>query len=245
MHTTTPCFRFRQFTVWHDRCAMKVGTDGVLLGAWCPLPAVHTVEALDIGTGSGLVALMLAQRLAQARYDFHIQGIDIDAAAASQASQNFRLSPWSDRLTGMLCPLQAFRSSAPFQLIVSNPPFFNNSLKNPDPSRAVARHTDRLCYYDLLSFAAANLASTGIFALILPTAARDDILSLAHTMGLALTHTTFVQSTAAKPPKRVLMAFRQGMITGNPAPAVSTLVLSSATSPRSDAYISLTRDFYL
>lgn len=224
---------------------MKVGTDGVLLGAWCPLPAVHAVEVLDVGTGSGLVALMLAQRLAQTQHDFHIQGIDIDAAAASQAAHNFRLSPWSDHLTGTLCPLQAFQPPAPFQLIVSNPPFFNNSLKNPDPARTVARHTDRLCYQDLLSFAAANLTCQGILALILPASAHDNMVALACTMGLTHTHTTFVRPTASKPPKRVLMAFQRGIVTESQLPVVSALTLSSATSPRSDAYAALTRDFYL
>lgn len=98
MHTATPNFRFQRFTVWHDHCAMRVGTDGVLIGAWAPLPDIPSVRILDIGTGSGLIALMLAQRCEQAGKTFHIQAIDIDPNATAQAMSNFQLSPWAEHL---------------------------------------------------------------------------------------------------------------------------------------------------
>ena len=145
-----PYFRFKQFTVWHDRCAMKVGTDGVLLGAWAGQERLgetqvnHPRNILDIGTGSGLIALMLAQRFPQAR----ITGIDCDKDAAMQAMENFTGSPWADRLRAVRTGLQDFcRDTATaaerFDLIVSNPPFYDNTLTNPDSRRSAARHTLR------------------------------------------------------------------------------------------------------
>ena len=159
---STPSFRFRQFTVWHDRCAMKVGTDGVLLGAWVHVPACSLVHVLDIGTGSGLIALMLAQRAALAQVD----ALDIDAEAVSQASDNFRNSPFADRLSAYHSSVQDWQmdndkcpngkcpngkcpsdkcsnGTCPngkcYDLIVSNPPFFRESLRNPDAARNAAR----------------------------------------------------------------------------------------------------------
>ena len=128
-------FRFKQFYVDDDRCAMKVGTDGVLLGCWCPTPHltfdIGHLRILDIGTGSGLIALMLAQRCT----DAHIDAIDIDAEAAAQAAENFASSPWSERLHAHHCSLQEWRPEEKYHLIVSNPPYFQNSLKNPDKGR--------------------------------------------------------------------------------------------------------------
>ena len=136
---SSPFFRFKQFTVWHDRCAMKVGTDGVLLGAWCPM-AVDSLQlivnsrkhkefrVLDIGTGSGLIALMLAQRLMGIG---HIDAIDIDTDAVAQAQDNFALSPWENMLHAHHSTLQDWQAEG-YDLIVSNPPYFQASLKNPN-----------------------------------------------------------------------------------------------------------------
>lgn len=135
----SPNFRFKLFTVWHDHCAMKVGTDGVLLGAWAQQKHARTI--LDIGTGSGLIALMLAQRFQEAE----ITGIDIDPSAAKQASDNFRLSPWSHRMHARCIDLHTFSlEDGHFDLIVSNPPYFSASLKNPNQQRATARHVAQL-----------------------------------------------------------------------------------------------------
>ena len=150
-------FRFKQFFADDSRCAMKVGTDGVLLGAWAPVDNFKSqadCRVLDIGTGCGLVALMLAQRLPMAR----ITAIDIDSEAALQAADNFSRSPWSDRLDAVCSSAQAVSRSlsslgniaGSFHLIVSNPPYFRNSLKNPDAARTLARHSDTLSMSDLL-----------------------------------------------------------------------------------------------
>lgn len=245
MRTATPNFRFQQFTVWHDKCAMKVGTDGVLLGAWAPLPQTNRVRVLDVGTGSGLIALMLAQRLTKAGKTFHVQGIDLNYPAAQQAIQNFRQSPWSEYMTCTPCSLQEFQATMPYQLIVSNPPFFQDSLKNADPCKATARHTDKLTYQELLHCSVAMLADDGILAVILPATAESDILNLAAWEGLLPTRIVRVQPKPKKPAKRVMIAFQRTNVVGPVPPRVHTMTIESATSPRSEEYARMTKDFYL
>ena len=175
---------------------MKVGTDGVLLGAWSPKGTC----ILDIGTGSGLIARMLMQRCPEAQID----AIDIDAAAVQQARENgadahmSRLQDWN---------------GGPYDLIVSNPPYFQNSLKNPDAGRKTARHTDTLSYEDLIAHSARLLTENGQLSLILPAEAEQEIRSIAAAHGLFLTHLTRVFSKESKPARRVLMAFVKSQIT--------------------------------
>ena len=133
-----PFFSFKQFTVRHDRCAMKVGTDGVLLGAWADVR--HSRSILDVGTGTGLIALMLAQRCPQAQ----IVGIDIDEAAVGQALENMSASPWAERLSAQCQDVRSLCQEGCYDTIVSNPPYFVDSLKCPDEQRTTARHTDTL-----------------------------------------------------------------------------------------------------
>ena len=257
-------FQFKQFFVAHDRCAMKVGTDGVLLGAWAE-PAVSKVRPasafriLDVGTGSGLMALMLAQRFPEA----HIDAIDIDEAAVEQAAENFAASPWSDRLHAYCAKLQEWSiansqfsilNSQLYSLIVSNPPYFQNSLKNPDKGRRTARHTDTLTYSELLHHSARLLNENGTLALILPAEAETEVRELAHNEGLFLTRTTHIFSKESKPARRVLMAFEKSkyryndistyQTSGNPV-SEDTLVLEDDKGDRSAAYREITKDFYL
>ncbi len=235
-------FRFKQFSIDDSRCGMKVGTDGVLLGAWTPtnnLPPVCRI--LDIGTGSGLVAVMLAQRVPQAQ----IEAIDIDADAASQAQQNFSNSPWSNRLHCTHLSLQNFAADKEkqFDLIVSNPPFFQNSLKNPDRARSVARHTDSLPYSVLLTLSARLLCPHGIFSLIVPAQAEQQVIALAEQHLLHLSHRCRVAGNNRKTHKRTLLAFSY-----NKVPALqedSFLTLQTDALLRSAEYDALTQDFYL
>lgn len=242
----SPFFRFQQFTVWHDQCAMKVGTDGVLLGAWCPLPArTHArVRVLDIGTGSGLIALMMAQRLHTYGDDYAICGIDIDANAAKQSRSNFEQSPWAEHLRCEACGLQEFRTEERFELIVSNPPYFQNSLKNPDDARATARHTESLSYRDLVSHAARLLTEDGILALVLPAEAEQEICSLAEENRLYATHITRVHSKPGKSAKRLLIALSPKQ-PANGCACMTTFYIEGENAPRSEEYQALTRDFYL
>ena len=263
-------FQFKQFFVRHDRCAMKVGTDGVLLGCWSGYDAAaagsptiphryHYARCLDIGTGSGLIALMLAQRFP----DAHIDAIDIDKAAVEQAAENFAASPWSDSLHAFHARLQDWqivhRTSSPrtlpYSLIVSNPPYFQNSLKNPDKGRQTARHTDTLSFSELIHHSVRLLTENGILALVLPAEAEQEICSLAAQHSLYLTRITRVYSKDSKPARRVLLCFSNSQFSDNRAPSglrtlnsqfsEDTLVLEDEKGGRSAAYREITKDFYL
>ena len=230
-------FRFKQFFVNDDRCAMKVGTDGVLLGAWTPIsPNLLTpnplTRILDVGTGCGLVALMLAQRCPEA----HIDAIDIDEAAVEQAKENgahafhAKLQEWQ---------------GGPYDLIVSNPPYFQNSLKNPDKGRQTARHTDTLSYTELLQHRARLLTDDGQLALILPAEAETEIRERAETFHLILAHITRVYSKESKPARRVMMAFTKNPEIQNSRILENTLNLEDDKGGRSRPYQELCKEFYL
>lgn len=275
-------FQFKQFYIRHDKCAMKVGTDGVLLGAWAPavLPSGHVpISILDIGTGSGLVALMLAQRLASNAPNDQmtndqmvndqmlndqmvnvIDAIDIAPAAVKQAKENFSASPWSDRLHAHLSRLQDWQmpmvngkypNGKLYHLVVSNPPYFHNSLKNPDKARQTARHTDTLSFSDLFRHSARLLSENGVLALILPAETEQEVRSLAAAERFIPTHITRVYSKDSKPARRVLLAFGKstfrdtGISSQNTLSVEDALVLENETGGRSAAYQELTKDFYL
>lgn len=236
---STPNFRFRQFTIWHDRCAMKVGTDGVLLGAWAPLPSSGLV--LDVGTGTGLIALMVAQRAPQVE----VVGIDIDGEAVMQANENVAASPFSSRISIAQADFNSFVTSdaAQYTTVICNPPFFTESLLPPDQARSAARHEQSLPFPTLVANASKLLQADGSLSVILPTSALDDFRSEAFAKDLVLTRLCYVRTTPAKPPKRILGHFVK-------APSMpfhleeETLVLME-NGARSSAYTNLTRDFYL
>ncbi len=247
----SPYFRFKQFTVWHDRCAMKVGTDGVLLGAWAGpgrpggMSGGSPQTILDIGTGSGLVALMLAQRFPEAQ----VTGIDSDAEAAAQARENFAVSPWPQRLRAAHISLQEFcRGTAAtaaarrFDLVVSNPPFYDTTLTSPDPLRTAARHTGGLTHEELLLLSAGLLSDTGVFSLIVPSESEKSILRLADRSRLHLHRLTRVYSKPSSRPRRILASFGRQQL---PQPLEDSLTLTDTDGTRSPEHIRLTRDFYL
>ncbi len=165
-------FKFKQFAVEQDDVAMKVGTDGVLLGAWADCEGAKHI--LDIGTGTGVIALQMAQRNSEA----HIQAVEIDEAAARRARANFDLSLWAERLTVEQTAVQEFEPREKFDLIVSNPPYFVDSLLPPDAKRSTARHTHDLTFEELDKSVVRLLADGGKFALILPTTEFEKYLTL-------------------------------------------------------------------
>lgn len=226
-------FTFRQFIVRQERCAMKVGTDGVLLGAW----AAGGRRILDIGTGTGLVALMMAQRFP----DSEVVGVDIDDEAVAQACENVLKSPFAARVSVIRSAIQDFYSSV-FDTIVSNPPYFHHSLKNPDSRRSLARHTDSLSYRDLMKAASRLLTPEGNMSIVLPADAIRDVESEAVIYGFFSSKRYFIKTKASKPPKRVLLEFSRQ------PPAVCQqleLCLTDGTGNRSDWYHQLTKNFYL
>ena len=138
-------FQFKQFTIQQDQCAMKVGTDGVLLGAWVDL--TNKKKCLDVGTGTGLIALMMAQRTAEA----HITAVEVDEEAVVQARRNVLNSPWKDRVEMVHCNFLSFQPNQKFDSIVSNPPYFTNNLISPDKQRTLARHNNHMTYSELIN----------------------------------------------------------------------------------------------
>ena len=207
-------FRFKQFSVRNTDSALKVGTDAVLLGS---LMTVRPGERrlLDIGTGTGVVALMAAQRLADRTIDAtaedgvesRIIGIEIDGPSAEEARLNFEGSPWAGMLEARHCSLQDFRSPGEFDLIFSNPPYFDESLRNPDRRESRARHTESLSYREVLAFAGEKLAPGGLVAMILPAESETAVRRCAAGFDLNLSRIVRIRTTLRKPPRRVVVAF--------------------------------------
>ena len=226
-------FQFKQFFVEDSRCAMKVGTDGVLLGAWCPihLPFNHVPSTiLAVGTGCGLIARMLMQRCPEAIID----AIDIDPEATEQAREN--------GVNAYCASLQEWQGT--YDLIVSNPPYFRNSLKNPDKGRQTARHTDTLSYEDLVKHSARLLSENGQLALILPAEVEVDFRQYAAKERLFCAHVTRVYSKESKPARRVLLLFEKSK-SRDIEMTTDTLILEDEKGGRSRQYQELAKDFYL
>lgn len=233
-----PFFRFKQFTVHHDRCAMKVGTDGVLLGAWADVEGASRI--LDVGAGSGLIALMLAQRNSAAR----IVGIDVDGAAVEQARENAAASPFARRIDVRCVSLQDFAPTHRgfFDAVVSNPPFFVRSLPSPEKNRTLARHAQSLAPELLISCAAAVLAPDGVFSFVYPYANLSEIMDLAALYNLFLKRQTTVFPLPEAQPKRVLLEFSKKIA---PSPVFNELVVEEARHHYSEKFAALVRGFYL
>ncbi|MBQ7472671.1 MAG: methyltransferase [Prevotella sp.] len=232
-------FRFKQFTIHQDRCAMKVGTDGVLLGAW----AEGGSNILDIGTGTGLIACMMAQRFPDAR----VQAIEIDEAACQQAKENISASPFSERIFITNTSLQEYITTPSdgtrkFDSVVCNPPYFVNALKAPDAQRNLARHADTLPFSSLAKGVQALLEEDGVFSMIIPTDSVSAFLQETIFQGLFLTRRFDVKTTPHKAPKRSLLSFRKRFREGDYSEGVETL--QDATGNRSEWYMKITDNFY-
>lgn len=254
-------FRFKQFVIEDECCAMKVGTDGVLLGAWSEL-LDHSMEAfvqdsdplslkslchetgeltrvLDIGTGSGLVAIMLAQRYPNAL----VVGVEIDKHAAMQAKRNFEKSPFASRLEVELSDIQQYKPDYLFDHIVCNPPFFEEDLVPPDARRARARHTSQgLDFESLISVAAKLLHTKGTLQVIIPASSQQLFLGLATAVGFSLLRRMKVKTVVRKPVRRVLLHFQRDILT---CPVVEQSIILMKDGMRSFEYSELCKDFYL
>ncbi len=220
---------------------MKVGTDSILLGAWVALPGLKAApkRVLDIGCGCGLLGLMLAQRTAGKA---EIIGVEIDELAAQQAAQNVAQSPWPQSMTIHSGDISDFTGEPSFDVIISNPPYFINSLQGPQASRNTARHTDTLTQQQLLLNAARLLTDDGVFYLILPVDAAKQLLQISEAAGLFLHQLAYVHTKQGKPVHRYLMAFARSAA----AVVESTVVdIYDVNNQYSNQFIALTRDFYL
>ena len=216
---------------------MKVGTDGALLGAWAHVPA--NCRALDVGTGTGLIALMLAQRGAAS-----VDAVEIDANATEQARRNFAASPWSERLTAIHAPFAAFAEQAQaerYDLIVSNPPYFQHSLQPSDAQRAQARHADALPPHQLLQCALPLLKPNGALCVILPTAIATPFAEQAATLGLYRSRELLVRSKPTASPFRTLMQLERQTHGCNR----TKLAIHTPSGDYSPEFKGLLREFYL
>jgi len=226
---------------------MKVNTDGVLLGAVADLDGSER-SVLDVGTGTGTIALMLAQRLSDSgSQEFHVTGIDIDAPSAEEASANFEASPWAGHLCAEQIPLQRYQPGDALDLIISNPPYFDNSLQATGERRNAARHTevdaeggDSLSYRDLVIFAEAHLSERGRLALILPSDQEQALLRFARSYSLHPVRITRIRTTPKKQPARIIVQFGRGL-----RETLEDMVTIQEGGGYTEQYLSITHEFYL
>ncbi len=229
-------FYFKQFHIHHDRCAMKVGTDSVLLGAWANIEGAKKI--LDIGSGSGVLTLMLAQRTS---VDVEIHGVEIDHQAYLQACLNAQESPWYGRIKFYHQAIQQFSEVNSFDLVVCNPPYFTNSKPSPYPKRTQARHNAILPYEDLVDGVKRLIKKTGRFAVILPYVEGLDFIILASMAGLVCSRKWSFCSAESKSVSRLLLEFSYTPS----APESAEIILYAADGKWTDAYARLVAPFYL
>ena len=232
-------FNFKKFSVEQDRCAMKIGTDGVLLGAWSPIPD-HCDSVLDIGTGTGIIALMIAQRSNANQID----ALEIDENAYEQASENFENSPWDDRLFCFHAGLDELidEPEDEYDLIISNPPFYTENYKTEDEQRDLARFEDAMPFEMLLEAADLLLSENGIFSVIIPFKEEEHFLALTKEFELFPMKITRVKGTPTSELKRSLLAFQRSEIS---EVEINELVIETERHVYTPEYITLTKDFYL
>jgi tRNA1Val (adenine37-N6)-methyltransferase len=232
-------FQFKQFSVEQDRTAMKIGTDGVLLGAWTPIDN-NPFSILDVGTGTGIIALMLAQRSAAEQID----ALEIDEDAYEQATDNFENSLWNDRLFCFHAGLDEFveEPEDEYDIIVSNPPFYSEDFKSNNEQRDLARFQDAMPFEQLIEAAALLLSEKGVFSVIIPFKEESTFLALAHKQELYPLKITRVKGTPTSETKRSLLAFSRNCNADSP---VEELIIETERHCYTPEYITLTKDFYL
>ena len=259
-------FQFKQFTIHQRRTAMKVGTDGVLIGACAGRrlqTASHAVRPvrriLDVGCGTGVIALMMAQRFP----DAHVVGVEIDAEAAAEARDNVKASPFADRVEVVNMPFQEYREryvnvwgqesreenveacGEGYDIVVSNPPFFDNSLTNPDAQRALARHTTTLPFRTLVEGTFALLRPGGTFCVIVPAEVLKAFSAECLLTGFTLQECVAVKTVERKAARRYMLTYCKPHATSLPSPIEMTVCLQSPDGSRSAWYADVMRDFYL
>lgn len=228
-------FQFKKFKIVQDGCAMKVGTDGCLLGGWFDCSQSRNI--LDVGSGSGLIAIMAAQRC-----NATVTGVEIDSDAAIQATENVNNSPWSDRIRIINEDLLSYTTAERFDTIVSNPPYFVNSLKCDNDARTTARHSDTLSNNDFFRKCKELLTEEGKISIIIPSDISTDWQEVAKSNGFHTSRITHIKTTPDKMAKRVLIEFS----TCKPQEMFEeTLILEKERGVYSDEAQNILKDFYL
>lgn len=232
-------FQFKKFKIEQNRCAMKIGTDAVLLGAWTPIPK-NTFSILDIGAGTGVLSLMLAQRTSAEQID----AIEIDEDAYEECVDNFENSPWSDSLFCYHAGLDEFveeMEDESYDIIISNPPFYTDEYKSDTEKRNLARFEDALPFEELIESAANLLSEFGIFSVIIPFKEEERFIRLASEFQLYPFKTTRVKGSKTSEIKRSLLAFKWD----EQINVIDELVIETERHKYTNEYINLTKDFYL
>jgi len=232
-------FQFKKFSVNQDKCAMKIGTDSVLLGAWCPIEN-NPFSVLDIGAGTGILSLMLAQRSNAEQID----ALEIDDDAYEQCVENFENSPWSDRLFCFHAGLDEFvdEPEDEYDLIISNPPFYSEDYKTDNSQRDLARFQEAMPFEELIDAAQLLLSENGIFAVIIPYKEEERFIELCTQVELYPIKVTRVKGSQTAPIVRSLLAFKRYEL---PVLEAEELLIEISRHHYTDEYIELTKDFYL
>lgn len=232
-------FTFKKFAISQDKCAMKIGTDGVLLGAWTPI-LNNPYSILDIGTGTGLLSLMMAQRSNAEQID----GVEIDDEAHEQAVENFENSPWADRLFCYHADLESFAHEIDdeYDLVISNPPFYSEDYKSNDPQRDKARFQDSLPFELLIEVVEHFLSEKGIFSIIVPFKEEGNLMQLASEYNLYPIKVTRVRGNQHAEIKRSLIAFSREITLQIP---LDELIIEVERHQYTPEFTELLQDFYL
>lgn len=240
-------FKFKQFAVQQERSAQKIGTDSVLLASWCSIDQMAS-KALDVGAGTGVISLILAQRLHHA----HIDGIEIDEDAFEECTFNFENSPWADRLFCYHASFQELYEDEDelehYDLIISNPPYFIPDAsvdRSMDASRAIARFDDHLPFEELIYGVYKLLASDGTFACIIPNDRSERFIEIAAHFQLLPSRVCYVKGNESSHVKRCMLEFRFRESVPNNSPLVEHLTLEKTRHDFTDEYYDLVKDFYL
>lgn len=245
-----PFFQFKQFTVYHDRSAMKVTTDACLFGAWVAeiigngrmaisneQPPIHSKNLLDIGTGTGLLSMMVAQK-----GKVQIDAMEIDAAAAGQAKENILASPWGDKITVIQQDVLQWQASTQYDYIISNPPFYENELKSANDAKNIAHHDEGLQLSELFHFIKNHLKENGCFFLLLPAKREKEIEKYLQRTDLFLEQKVLVQQTLKHQPFRLMIQGRCNKIDGATEAVIS---IKNEAEEYTPAFISLLKDYYM
>lgn len=232
-------FQFKQFSIQQNQCAMKVGTDSVLLGAWCPIEN-NPFSVLDIGAGTGILSLMIAQRSNAEQID----ALEIDEEAYEQCVENFENSPWGDRLFCFHAGLDEFveEPEDEYDLILSNPPFYAENYKSENEQRDLARFQDAMPFEDLIEAVNLLLSENGVFAVIIPHKEEERFIDLCAQAELFPIKVTRVKGSHNTPIVRSLLAFKRFEL---PVLSSDELVVEINRHEYTNEYIALTKDFYL
>ena len=228
-------FHFKRFSIKQDRCALKVGTDGVVLGAWTNVEGVKRV--LDIGTGTGLLALMIAQRNSEAQID----AIEIDDASAEQAAENVTASPWADRIRVHRMDVRRIRSAEPYDLIICNPPFYAGEMRSADERAGVAKHSGELSFVELGQVVSDHLSDQGRFACIIPINREKELIGTLVPFSIHPSRRCELKYLEDRPAKRLLLEFARDRKEVRP----EVLVVENAPGEFTLQYRYLLKDFLL